>query len=124
MPEPKRQMLPSEFLAKPSDLPNITQAHDRDALHALLTEVLPHVLREAAASNSRLKSIQMPEVISLKDHTDACKVVFEMLQSPEMLQTVVLMLLQHTLGAMFKEEGVGDMFEAALWDIEQVRQRD
>jgi hypothetical protein len=112
-----KQWLPSDFLLRDPGTENADP--DRDALHALLTELMPHILREAVLSNSRLKSIQMPEVIGLKDHTDACQIVFEMLQSPEIVHALVLMVLQHTLGDMFQDEGVGCLFEEALWKLFQ-----
>jgi hypothetical protein len=112
-PHYRRQMLPSEFVQRVA--PTEEAARERQALRIMLTEIVPHVVREAVASNSRLKSIQMPEVISLKDHAAACTVVFEMLQSDEFVQMLLLSLLQHTLGAMFAVEGVGDLFDAALW---------
>ena len=112
---PPAQRLASDFIARGAG--GAKAGRDRDALHALLTEVLPHALREAVASNSRLKSIQMPEVIGLKDHTDACTLVFELLQVPELVHGVVLMVLQHTLGEMFAEEGVGHLFDEALWRL-------
>lgn len=112
---PPAQRLASDFLPRSAGGPKADR--DRDALHALLTEVVPHALREAVASNSRLKSIQMPEVIGLKDHTDACTLVFEMLQVPELVQALLLMVMQHTLGEMFAGEGVGHLFDEALWRL-------
>lgn len=86
-------------------------------MHALLIHYVPHLLRGAVVSNSRLKSIQMPEVIGISEHKDACQIIFEMLQSPEIVHSLVLMVLQHTLGEMFHEEGVGSLFEEALWKM-------
>lgn len=110
-PPPPRQTLPSEFVPKPDTSKDAQRT--RDALRAALVEVLPGLLREQVANNSRLKSIQMPEVVSQKDHRAACTLVFEMMQSPELMQVLLLSVLQHTLGMMFPS--THDMFEAALW---------
>ena len=116
-------MLPSEFLPRPDPRAAEAHARDRAACHDLLMSVAPRVIRDTVASNSRLKSIQMPEVVSLRDHSEACRLVFEMLQSPEMLQLVFLRVLQHTVGDMYEGEGVADLFEAALWTGGLARQR-
>ena len=113
--KPSRQMLPSEFLPRPDpDLADV-RTQDRAKLHTLLVHKVPTYLRDTVASNARLKSIQMPEVVRMKDHVEACRLLYEMVQSPEMLQLVFLRVLQHTVGVMYDAEGVGDMFEAALW---------
>jgi hypothetical protein len=110
---PLRQMLPSEFVPRVRPTPDTVR--ERAALHRMLTDIMPRVLREAVANNSRLIKIQMPEVISAKDHQGACTLAFEMLQSPELVQMIVLSAFEHTLGACFEEEGIGEMFESALW---------